>query len=325
MEERVLSRGSLRYSKKIFIWLGSFLLIALSCIAFWYFSPLENPNKLENDWDKSSLKGKVKTLTSINDPRFHKKLRFKELSEVYTSDDYFDYSECLNARVEYDTTKFDIHGYRTYRSSYSINPFGFETGSNEFPFLKFKNYYNKANQLILIKENFFGNKFKKVRELFYENGFLIRDDQLKQGMGNQKLFYDEKGNLKTIVTLDRKNKEYHRREYFYNAKGQCFRMSYGKDGSGSELYFYDSSNKMIRRVQKYENKVIEEGFNSFGDLSYTKSFDYKKTYKDFDVYEYSYDKNNNWIKQTRKSSFGFSLNRSYSEIDYIIRRKIVYY
>ncbi len=328
-----LKRKTKFNKNRLFIIIGCFFILVTFVIIYLFSNGSKNPNKLENDLDRNKLKGKVKNLISIEDPRFHNSMKYKELKEDYTLEEYFEYDECLQATVVYDTTQFDLNGNTIYRSYQRINPFGFQSDFDDLEIQKYKNEYDDDKQLISVMRAYFGSDYKSnyktINKLYYENGFLIQSNKISDGYGNQKFSYDKKGNLISRVSLNKKNIEYFRATYHYNINNLCVKMTYGNGNEGgNELYFYDLANKMVKRIQKYKNTKIEERFNSYGDIVYEKSFNNKTSKGNFikyKVYFYSYDKNNNWIKKTCKSYYGYNLNSLSSEIENVIKRQIIYF
>ncbi len=316
-----------KYKFKLFI-LIVFLFISITLFVFHLiFNQPKNPNKLKSDLDEKNLKGKVKTLISIEDPRFYKKMNYKELKEDYTYEEYLEYLDCRDAQVIYDTSQFDYNGNRIYHSCQNINPFGFDKDYDELIFQKIENVYDKNKQLISEKCFSESNvKYMFLRKMFYENGYLISENDEKSGRF-LKFKYDNKGNLKSVVNLNEKNIEISKRVYFYNKRNLCVKMIC-KTESENEFYTYNSSNKMIKKIQKHNNTTIEERYNSNGDKVYEKRLLPKMDPPEFIsyyVYSYSYDENNNWIKQTCKSYYGFNVFSLSNEIKYIIKRKFIYF
>ena len=332
-ENNQLKRKTKFNKNRLFIIIGCFFILVTFVIIYLFSNGSKNPNKLENDLDRNKLKGKVKTLISIEDPRFHNSMKYKELKEGHTLEEYFEYDECVHATVVYDTTQFDLNGNTIYRSYQRINPFGFQYDFDDLEIQKYKNEYDADKQLISVMRSYSGSNYKTISKLYYDNGFLIQFNHISDGYGNQKFSYDNKGNLITRVSLNKKNIEYSRSKYQYNINNLCVKMTWG-DGivGGEELYFYDLANKMVKRIQKFKNTKIEERteerFNSYGDKVYEKSFNNKTSKGNFikyKVYFYAYDKNNNWIKKTCKSYYGYNLNSLSSEIENVIKRQIIYF
>lgn len=170
----------------------------------------------------------------------------------------------------------------------------------------YKTNYSYDNDAKLICQDVEFN-YSKTSSYTDESPFL--DGLLSDG-AEINYYYDEKERLNEVIFTYPRRKLYQTQNYL------------------TEKYFYDSTKNYIYKVirNQYDKGSCntEFNYNSFGDVikvTYVAENSNNQKYMEKNqVYEYEYDKNNNWIKCKI-----FFEGTNQTEPNFIVERKIEYY
>lgn len=239
----------------------------------------------KTDWQKSNLKGRVKSLTTTEYDATEKfgepvKAGIKEKTETITI--HFD-SKGMITHPEKGTNtvyKYDTRGNKIEETTYGSDNSTIESKS------VFK-YDASGNVIEEINYNSSGEQTEKKVNTYDVNGNLL----VCKKSGN--LFNGTRNQGQALVS-----------KYKYDAYGRPIQYSVGiGDGElGSENYKYDA-----------KGDVIETTAETFNGVNI------KKTYK------YTYDANGNWITKVSYSSSAYMNMKAESKADAITERVIEYF
>ncbi len=290
------------------------------------YSDIESIEKLKNSKYKNGIR-KLNYFTDETD-RIKKSKYYLKKNTHYPAFDankiklntytLFQKEDSLNTRYLVSHTKYNYE----YNSNGTIN--------NEMK-LMFSLQVNDRNwkkEVDSISINFKNPTYYKTNYSYDDNGKLICQDiefnyskissytaesPLLDGLltdgANINYYYDEKERLNEVVFTYPKYKQYLTENYL------------------TEKYFYDSTKNYLYKVirTQYKNGYYTEFYyNSFGDvikvIYVAENSNNRKSANENEVYEYEYDKNNNWI---RCKIFLEGTNQN--DPNFIAERKIEYY
>lgn len=149
--------------------------------------------------------------------------------------------------------------------------------------------------------NYFNYSYNNVNQIISETLFHISKKTI---IHKDSFEYDKKGNLITETSYNSKKMQAVSR---YKYDGLSRKIEYNYYGINGLLkwirkYNYDDNNRLLENISidSYSKEMKRKTgykYDDFGNVNEKSEYDADGSLKERTVYEYEYDKNNNWIKK----------------------------
>ena len=276
--------------------LALFLIISLSSC--------ESKRELNNDLKELNIHEKVKQI----------KIKYYDAKESFGDIEKGEFGGVLIKIFNDDGNQIEEKNYNTdgsvnHKIIFKYNNKGLKTEKRPYhkdgkPFNYYNYSYNTANQMISdIWFNYSNNEI--VEKHTYE--------------------YDAKGNLITETTYSRNSLSFRANsKYKYDDLGRKIEYNYyGRNGilKWIRKYNYDDNNRLLENIlidsdSKEMTRKTGYKYDDFGNVNEKSEYNSDGSLKERTVFEYSYDKKNNW---TKKITFKNEVPTYYKE------REIIYF